>query len=137
MTTTTDFIREMRELCGKATPGPYMLPLHEDTVVAKNCQSIAEFYGPNRGSNRLFFNAARTALPDALDRLELLEKVRVAAAWRSEIDALMDYVREEKLAGAFARMTTDQFNNAVDGLFLMHKNSNENLCKALREAEEG
>lgn len=89
MTTTTDFIREMLELCEKATPGPWKhWPMlsgsenHRGYKVAADTH-VAEVFpldqdGVEGGHNAAFIAAARTVLPEALDRLERLEKVAEA-----------------------------------------------------------
>lgn len=85
MTTTADFIREMRALCEKATPPPWSIGRTDLESGQTSCSvGVFDFLGGKSRFNAAFIAAARIALPEALDRLEKLERVRVAAKFTVE-----------------------------------------------------
>ena len=88
MTTTADFIREMRALCEKVTPEPWNIhaPFGGgdgiSIMVAGNPRpkeiaflqlGFDAHVDEEQRKNAIFITVARTALPEALDRLEKLE----------------------------------------------------------------
>jgi hypothetical protein len=80
---------EIRALCERATPGPWVVGEHASQVVAPCpcCGPVAtcDMYGPESGDrdfdarmhyNSAFIVAARTALPRLLNALEAAERER-------------------------------------------------------------
>lgn len=146
MTTTADFIRKMRELCEKVTPGPWGIGSHLRYSINANERHVAmvscfEQQSGDRAENKanaVFIVSARTALPEALDRLEASEK-----EIRRAVKAL---IAEEDVSKIY-RTALEQIKNlpvTVFGTAAVLEACEDLHClivqiidKALREAEEG
>jgi hypothetical protein len=94
MTTTADFIREMRTLCERATPGPWNSELVPNSLsetlymvhsfVEAGHDTVCGSYKGHDHPDMQFIAAARTALPELLDMVEALEKDLAAETTRRE-----------------------------------------------------
>jgi hypothetical protein len=113
---------EIRALCERATPGPWVVGEHASQVVAPCpcCGPIAtcDMYGPESGDreydarmhyNSEFIAAARTLVPRLLDALEAAERERdVRDRAAQDLCRIYFEIAEEAIGGDEVRRQRDE-----------------------------
>jgi len=101
----SDVIKQLRELCDKATKGPWELaPAVKGDVCDREGYIIAQCEDCDEPNEAKFIAAARTALPAALDALEAIRMLKVYEVVGVPMvnvldltDVLQDFERKVKL----------------------------------------
>ncbi len=85
---TDQRIRELRELCGKATPGPWRINITGHALTSE--KETVCFDEELRNVDIAFISASRTAIPELLDELDAAEKaLRRESDIRQEANVLI------------------------------------------------